>query len=345
LILLMVTTAVAVAALTFAEVLDRTLASSRTEKAYVANGSDVQGVIDPLGRLPAPLPFPAARVTEDFLSARVDGSQRSLELMAVHPAQLARVVDRPELARLAASGAPLPAIANGAARNARAIWFGGRRVPVRVVAVVRSFPGMVAGEDFLVVPAPKLQRAVASPYAIATGYVWVRGDSGAIARALARAEPAPIFVTTVNEFLRRADSSTASRTYGFLRVVALGAAAVALSALLLYLHARARTQLVTMELLERMGMARGRQSVAVALEAAIVVLLAGLVGTACALLAAASLATRLDPLPQYAPAVTLDVPWLALAASLLGLVLLGAIAGAVSALAARGDLAEAVRVA
>lgn len=344
-VLLGVTAATAIAALAFAETLDRTLSASAREKAYVANGSDVQAVIGPFGQVPRPLPFPAALVTEDFQSSRVVGSETGLELITVRPRELARVVDQPALAVLAADAAPLPAIAGESARGARAIWFNGRRVPVHVVAVVRSFPGMAAGQDLLVVPAARLERAVRQPYQSATAYVWVRGDRHAIERALARASPASSYVTTVHEFLRSADLSTASRTYGFLRVIALGAATVALVALLLYLYARARNQLVTAEVLERMGMSRLRQAGAAALEAALLVLFASVVGIGSALLAARALAARLDPLPQYAPAVVLDVPWSLVAATLLTLVAVSAAVAALAAALARGDLGEAVRAA
>ena len=147
-------------------------------------------------------------------------------------------------------------------------------------------------------------------------------------------------------FLQSADLSTAGRTYGFLRVIALGAAAVALLALLLYLHARARAQLVTSAFLERMGMSARRQALSTALEAAALVAFAAVAGGACALLAARPLVTRVDPLPQYAPSAIVTVPWLLILASFAGIVVLAAVAGAgASAAAARGDAGEALRVA
>ena len=56
LVLLTVTAAVAAAAVTFAEVLRSSLDSNSSEKAYVANGADVQGLIDPVKVVPAELP-------------------------------------------------------------------------------------------------------------------------------------------------------------------------------------------------------------------------------------------------------------------------------------------------
>jgi hypothetical protein len=53
----------------------------------------------------------------------------------------------------------------------------------------------------------------------------------------------------------------------------------------------------------------------------------------------------IDPLPQYAPAAYPVVPWAALVAGLAAVTLAAAAAGAAAVLLARGDLAEAVRVA
>ena len=153
-------------------------------------------------------------------------------------------------------------------------------------------------------------------------------------------------MTSVDDFLENADLTTAARTYGFLRVIALGAALVALVALLLYLHARSRSQLVTSALLSRMGMRESRQAASVALEAAALVTFAAVAGAGSALLAAAPIISRVDPLPQYAPSATVSVPWLLLGGSLCLLVAVAAAAGAAaSALAGRAELGEALRVA
>ena len=351
LVLLTVTGSVAIAAFAFAEILDSTLRSSTAEKAYVANGADVQGIVDATQSLPGPLPYPAARVVEDFDDARVEGSNTSLELMSVRPAELSRVIrwhwegdPRKSLERLAGSSAALPAIANSSAAHAQAIFFDGKRIPVHVVDVVRSFPGMVEGEDVLVVPAAKLERIVDRPYESATAYVWVAGPTDEVVRALERSTPAPTYITTVRHFLESADLDTATRTYGYLRLVAGGAAAVALLALLLYMRARARQQVVTSELLERMGMHAAARATASGLEAAALAAFACAVGIGAALLAAGPVATRVDPIAQYAPRAALDVPWATLLASGVVFVLIGGLAGALTSIT-RADVAEAVRVA
>jgi hypothetical protein len=237
-------------------------------------------------------------------------------------------------------------IADHAAAHSKALLIDGRRLPVDVVASVRSFPGMVAGEPLLVVSQAKLLRAAPQALDNANAYLWARGPRAQVQRAVEHISPSPSFVTTIDYFLQNADLSTADRTYGFLRVIALGAAAVALVALLLYLHARARAQLVTSAFLSRMGMRSSRQALSTALEAAALVALAALAGAASALLAARPLVTRVDPIPEYAPAATVTVPWLLVGASFAVIVLLATLAGAAaSAAAARGDVGEALRVA
>jgi len=357
LVLLTVTAAVSCCALTFAEVLGTSLSSNSAEKAYVANGGDVQGLIGPLQELPRTFPYPLAKVKESFDGARLENGT-SVELLAVEPASLRRVIrwrwsgdPRGALAKLDASSARLPAIAVGTAANANAVLIGGKRISIRVVSTVDAFPGMVAGEPMLVVPSARLARAAAAagitnPMEGANAYVWAKGEPRAVEAALARSALAPFYLTSVDYFLQSADLTTAARTYAFLRVIAFGAAVVALLALLLYLHARSRSQLVTSAFLSRMGMRESRQAASVALEAAALVAFAAIVGAGSALLAAAPIVSRVDPLPQYAPAATVAVPWLLLAASLCLLVAVATAAGAAaSLLAGRGELGEALRVA
>jgi putative ABC transport system permease protein len=345
LVLLMVTAAVSFCALTFAEVLGQSLHASSVEKAYVANGSDVQALIDPAQAPPRSFPFPIAKVEEAFGIGHLDDGS-PVEVLALDPNTLADVVRSPAARALAASDAPVPVIADHAAAHSKALLIDGRRLPVDVVASVRSFPGMVAGEPLLVLSQAKLLRAAPQALDNANAYLWARGPRAQVQRAVEHISPSPSFVTTIDYFLQNADLSTADRTYGFLRVIALGAAAVALVALLLYLHARARAQLVTSAFLSRMGMRSSRQALSTALEAAALVALAALAGAASALLAARPLVTRVDPIPEYAPAATVTVPWLLVGASFAVIVLLATLAGAAaSAAAARGDVGEALRVA
>lgn len=357
LVLLTVTAAVAFAALTFASVLRSSLASNSEQKAYVANGSDVQGIVDP-GATVRSASFPVAKVEQSFGSARLDDG--TVEVEAVDPAALARAIvwrwpgdAVGALHRLATSGARLPAIGVGAAGGDRhTLWVGGKSLPLTIVARVPSFPGQVAGETLVVVPRDRLVRAAAAagvagdPLSDGTAFVWAKGEPKLVEPALARAPYSPTYLTSVDHFLQSADLTTADRTYGYLRVVALGAGVVAVVSLLLYLVARSRSQALTGAFLTRMGMGRRAQAASLALEAASLAAFPAVLGAAAALLTSARLVNRVDPLPQYAPGASAVVPWTTIAVAFALLVASAAALGALATLFTRRDrIAEVLRIA
>jgi putative ABC transport system permease protein len=130
------------------------------------------------------------------------------------------------------------------------------------------------------------------------------------------------------------------------KVIGVAAAALALVALLLYLQARQRAQLIASALVVRMGLSRARDAAALALEAGGIVLVAGVVGVAAATASASPIAAHVDALPQYAPTPVFVVPWTTVGLGLGASVLVGAALGGLAvAIAARSDVAEALRVA
>ena len=155
--------AVSVCALAFAEILSVSLHSNLNEKAYVANGADVQGVIDASQALPARFPYRITKVLEILNSAWLDDGSKPVEVLAVDEASLRRVLrwrwsgdPQAALRQLGDSPAPLPAIAVGASRGAHRLLVSGGRLQLRVVATLPVFPGMAAGEPLIVVPADRL---------------------------------------------------------------------------------------------------------------------------------------------------------------------------------------------
>jgi hypothetical protein len=343
--------------LTFASVLRSSLASNSEQKAYVANGSDVQGVVDPEAIVRS-TSFPVAKIAQSFGAARLDDG--TVEVEAVDPEQLARVIvwrwpgdPVAALHRLAASAAALPAIAVGAGGgDRRTLWIDGKPLPLTVVARSSGFPGQTAGEQLVVVPRDRLARAAAAagiagdPLSDATAFVWAKGDPKRVEPELARAPYGPVYLTSVDDFLQSADLTTADRTYGYLRVVALGAGIVAVVALLLYLVARSRSQALTGAFLTRMGLRRRAQAASLALESASLVGFPAVLGAVAALLTSARLVTRVDPLPQYAPGASAVVPWTVLVVAFVVLVATAAALGALATLLARRDrIAEVLRVA
>jgi hypothetical protein len=223
-------------------------------------------------------------------------------------------------------------------------------LPLHIVATLPAFPGMAASEPLLIVSAARLTSAargasLGDPLEGASAYVWARGPPPAVERALARSSLAPLYLTSVDDFLNRDELTIGERAYNFLRVIALGAAVLALVALLLYLRARSRSQLLTGALMSRMGITAPQQAAATALEGAALIAFASVLGIAAALATAAELIRRVDPLPAYPPAVVAQVPWALLAASCVAVVLVAGVLGALAAATAGGDMEEALRVA
>jgi putative ABC transport system permease protein len=348
LVMLVVTIAVGIASLAFAQILRSSLDAGSLEKAYVANGSDVQGLVEP-GRSPEPsFPYPATVVTEAFAAGRFASGQ-SFELIVVEPRSLRRVLAahwpasvRNAVRALATSHAPLPAIAIGAAAGPQDVTIGSTSRRVDVVATPRVFPGMVPGSAVLVVP----QRALGALPDLAFSYVWATGPPQQVERALARSNLAPSFLTRATDVSRSADVTTVTRTYGLLRVVAIAFALISLVGLVLYLNARSRSQLVSSEFLRRMGLPDRAQAASVSLEAALLAAFSTVVGLGAALATSGLIVDRVDPLPQYAPSATTVVPWSELLAAAAAVVVVAAVVGAMVSLAVRRDrLGEALRVA
>ena len=356
-LVLTVTAAVSVSAVAFAEILSTSLHANTHEKAYVANGADVQGYIDAGQTLPTKFPYPLTKVLETFNNARLDDASNQIAVFAIEVPTLRRVLrwswpgdPHAALDSLARSSAGVPAIAVGASSGAHRLLIGGGQLPVRVVATLPAFPGMAGGEPLLVVPVGRLTRAaraasLGDPLEGASAYVWGRGSPPAVERALARSPLAPLYLTSVDDFLNRDDLTIGERAYNFLRVIAFGAAVLALVALLLYLRARSRSQLLTSVLMGRMGIRSSQQAAAAAGEGAALIAFASIVGVVSALATSALLISRVDPLPAYPPGVATQVPWLLLVASCAGIVLIAGALGGIAAVTAGGNVEEALRVA
>jgi len=176
--------------------------------------------------------------------------------------------------------------------------------------------------------------------------VWARGSPAAIEPALAASSLAPFYVTTPSHIRENGSVGAARRSYRFVTVIAIAAGALSLLSLLLYLQARQRSQRIATALARRMGLGRLGDAAALALEAGAVVAVATGVGGLVAVLTAAPVIGHVDPLPLYAPRPVAVIPWLTLAASTAAATAAGMLVGAAAAvLAARSDVAEALRVA
>ncbi len=358
LVAVVVAAATAFGTFAYAATLSASLGRSAAEKAYVGNGSDVQGVVDPAVRLTQPLPFPAVVVEVDETNVSLPSGD-AVDLVAGEPRALERTLrwgdgwsndPRPLVPRLL-GGDPhrLRAIATPGV-HVDAIFDQGARIPVDVVGHA-AVPGASAGRPALLVSRPALHRIarqlrLLDPAPGATGFVWAKGDPRRIMPVLERSSLAPVYLTGLDHIRNSPPVAAAERSYRYVKVIGTAAAVLALVAILLYLQARHRAQLIASALTRRMGLPLAGDAAALVLEAAAVVLFAALVGGAVATATAAPLARHVDSLPQYAPAPVLTVPWSTLGAGLAAAVCAAIVIGAAAVvLASRSNAAEALRVA
>ena len=358
LVAVLVSGTIAFGAFAYTITLSRSLGRSVAEKAFVANGSDVQGYVDPLATVPKGLPFPVALVQVDSLDVSLPDGRR-IDVVAGDPRALARTIlwgdgwpndPRPLLGRLRDDGGAVPAIATPDAPATDAIVDQGARIPLRIVGRA-AIPGASARRPALLVPAGALERAarragISNPGPGATGLVWARGSPALIEPALASSSLSPFYVTTTRHLLENPSVAAGRRSYRFVTIIAVAAGVLALVTLLLYLQARQRSQRIATALARRMGLGRIADAGALALEAGAVAAVAAVVGGLVAVLSAAPVIRRVDPLPLYAPPPEPVIPWLTLVGSSLAATVAGMLVGAAAAvIAARADVAEALRVA
>jgi putative ABC transport system permease protein len=343
----------------YSSVLSASLSRSTAEKAWVSNGSDVQGFVDTHTTVPDSFPFRVAVVQIDSSNVALPSGVRA-DLVSGDPRALARTLrwgrgwsDDPRrlLPRLISSPrSSLPAIATPGTPDEHAIVDQGVTLPIRIVGHA-AVPGASAGRPALLVSRADLRRLLRRAHALDPApqvqtLVWAKGPPAKVERALARSVLAPVFLTRSDHIFENASVRAAARSYRFVRVVGIAAGGLSLLCLLLYLQARQRSQLVGAAVLRRMGLGRVADGAALALEAALVVLSAGVIGCAVAVFCAGPIVRHVDSLPQYAPGPVLVIPWAVLGAWLaVATILTGALGAAAAALARRSDVAGALRVA
>jgi hypothetical protein len=234
----------------------------------------------------------------------------------------------------------------------------GPRVPLRSLTVgdahfavdatwVRAFPGMTADGPLVVVSQRALVRAGGGidPLDPQWANLWAKGPTDALVNAM-RAHPVDAFyTTTARGFRTDPNVALAVRTFAFMRALGIAAGALALFCLVLYLVARQRAQTIATAFGRRMGLRRRTAAASLALELAAILLVAGGVALAGALVSADNVVGHSDPRPSLPPGPIFVAPWLGV---LLVLVALGCVALAGGALASRRPrdeaLVEAIRL-
>ena len=362
LVVLAVVTATSLGAFAYAEALADSLGHTTSEKAYMATGSDAQAFLPPGQQLPKTFSYPITRVDFSNQNATldtIDGVQA--DVLLVDPATVAGAIHwesdwgpNPgkllgELASLPSH--PLPVIVTDDARAMRALWASGVRFPVRVLGTVKAFPEMAQGIPLVITSYRAITEEAArvklnDPLGVLQGYVWGKGPPAAVERALTTSGLNAYYPSSVETFLHDPNVLLATRTYSFMRTIAIAAAVLVLLGLLLYLQARQRSQVIASALGRRMGFDARSEALSVSLEVLAILAFAALIGGGIAIAAAGPVVRHIDPLPQDVPSPIFTLPVAALLLAAGCLVVVAALAGGLTTwLARRADISEELRVA
>ncbi len=344
-----------------AQAVATSLETTVTAKARVFVGSDVAASIDYISQAPPDFPFPVTRVVQVGEGARLP-SGRTLDLLAVDPGSFAEAAYWNDAfaaepiqtlvreLRVPSEGGPLPVVLAAAGElDVSEILVGTTEVPVEVVARPKAFPGLFSLRPLVVVDEQGLLERLDSPLNPLQRHgaeLWIRGEPGAVRRALATLQVAPSLIVTAAEVEDIPAISAAIDTFLIINALGLIAAALTFVGMLMYLQARQRSQIVSYALSIRMGMQHGQHRRALAIELGGMIAVGFAVGGGLAILAARVTVPLLDPIPTIPPKPLFLIPGalFVLTAALAGLLTWSGAAFA-NRRARAVDLGEVMRVA
>ena len=136
---------------------------------------------------------------------------------------------------------------------------------------------------------------------ISRNYIWAKGPPSTLVKALEAPGLDIAYVTSIDAFRKDPQILLATRTYSYVRTVALAAALIALAGLVLYLQARSQTQRIASALARRMGLSAGSEILSLFLELAAILLASAVVGIGVAAAVAAPIVKHVDLLPDFVP--------------------------------------------
>ena len=179
-----------------------------------------------------------------------------------------------------------------------------------------AVPGMAGNGATIVVDASTyLSAAVSQVFgdpsdllALFDNAAWSTGTPAGLEAALLRLDSPVQGVTTTDDVLRRPAFRAQDWSLAYLQVLAASAAALAIGALLLNLAERQRSRSLASAMVRRMGVTRRSMRLSIALELTSLLGAGTLLGLAMGLLAAAFVATGVDPLSGSPPARGVVVP-------------------------------------
>jgi putative ABC transport system permease protein len=307
-----------------AQTVARSMQTTVDVKAGVFVGSDAEISIDRSNEAPADFPLPATRVVQRREAGEF-GPGTSFDLLAIDsdtfadaafwdPAFGAGTAEELVDALRRSTGEALPVVlAADEGRAPASITIDTRTVPIEVVATARAFPGMTSLRPLVVVDADRIDQAFegqGSPLGSASAdhELWVRGDPEAISQAITQLPFPPGLVIEADAVKDIPYISAVIDTFIVMNGLGLLAALLVFAAMLMYLQARQRSEIVSYGLSLRMGMRSASHLLAIATEVAAMLAVAFVTGAALAVVAASLIVPLLDPLEAIPPAPITVVP-------------------------------------
>jgi putative ABC transport system permease protein len=346
----------------------RSISTTVHAKAELYVGSDVEARIEYTNTMPERFPLPLTRVTRRIQAGTLVPSRNRFgdpfDLLAIDPSTFASTAywnsafaDQPladllrPLSTLQGDRVPVLVVA-GSSTTPTAIAIDQLQVPVVVVGRASSFPGVTSLRPLLVVSEHTLLEAVGNaPNPLsevgASTELWIRGDPVRAQAALAADLPyQPDLIVTANEVQDIPYIAATIQTFEVMNWLGLGAALLVIAAMLMYLQARQRSQVVSYGLSLRMGMPSAAHRRALVAELGAMLGLAFVVGATLGLVASRLVVPLLDPLPKIPPAPLFLVPVVVLliAAPAVAVVVAGG-AWLTELRARRTDLGQVMRIA
>jgi putative ABC transport system permease protein len=353
---LITATALAIGILVYAGVLTRSVAATSDAKARVFIGSDVSVTVAEDIPVPASLRGTTTRVSV-IETGYLLPDQDTLNVMGIDRATFAEAAfwdpsfaGKPldqllkDLAPSSDVAAPVPVlVAGGGLPTSGTLAFrrGPARISVKVVDVVKAFPGMDPGRPFVVADSGALNSRDAPSFPA----MWSKADPEVVRSALPPGVHILSFVTAAR-VKENPSFLSLSWALGFLQALGVMTGLIVLGGMLLYLEARQRAREVSYALAKRMGLTAGTHRRSVALELGTMLGLGAALGAVLAWLAARLVYGRIDALPQIPPPPLFRTP-IGLLALTAGALLLSAWVGAwrVQRTTERARVAEVMRLA
>jgi putative ABC transport system permease protein len=324
-VLLVAASALCIGVFVQAQTVVRSLDRSVEAKARTFVGSEVLAWVAEDTEVPSDARIPMTKVTRRPRVGTLLPSELSFDLLVVDAPTLAGAAywndgfsgrEIEELAAALRRPAPtgLPVVVAGPdPPGIGAIEVGTTRLPVDVVAATEAFPGMISERPLLVADAGAVVDATGGSEFVlggsnATTELWIPAGRAEALAELSRLD-VPVFqVTSAEEVEDIPYIATVIDTFLVLNALGLGTLVLVLAALLVYLQARQRSQIVSYGLSLRMGLDPRGHRRSLLLELGSMLAAAAVLGGGLAVAASSLMVPRLDPLGAIPPEPTMDLP-------------------------------------